>query len=389
MTAEDQPRGGATTLESGLIILVESAPDLAVEPTAQGPEVDPAPAEDLAPVIGEVGLADTVDVVAASGDMEIVYALEIDEAPDGQADPADAGTNSLQAYFNSISKRRLLDAEEEVELGRAISAGLEAKALLDAETADSPVANRGKLETMAKEGEKAQKTLVEHNLRLAVSIAKRYSKTGEPLLDLIQDGNTGLMRAAEKFDYTKGYKFSTYATWWVRQAILRGLAEKSRTIRIPVYLNDEVNRMVRIRRDLSKELGQPPSVEQVATAMGIEPSAVEELMSHNRAPINLDMQVGPSEEHTLGSVLPDDASGPEEAVILDMLPGQIEAAMAALDEREREVIRQRFGLRDGQPRTYNEIAVPFGVTGKRIGQIYHRALDKLRKAAALQAYAEG
>ncbi|WP_329108515.1 RNA polymerase sigma factor SigB [Micromonospora sp. NBC_01699] len=295
----------------------------------------------------------------------------------------------VRAYLNGIGRTKLLTAVQEVDLAKRIEAGLYAEEKL---TGDLPVALRRDLETVATQGRLAKNHLLEANLRLVVSIAKRYTGRGMAFLDLIQEGNLGLIRAVEKFDYTKGYKFSTYATWWIRQAITRAMADQARTIRIPVHMVEQVNRMVRARRDLATTLGREPSVAEVAVALGVPEFQVIELISYDREPVSLDQAVGEDGESALGDFVAsvDPREEPGDAVSRGQLRNEVEIVLATLSQREEAVIRLRFGLDDGRQRTLDEVGREFGLSRERIRQIEKVTLLKLRdpsRADRLEAYA--
>ena len=297
----------------------------------------------------------------------------------------------VRAYLNGIGRTRLLTAVEEVDLAKRIEAGLFAEEKL-ASVEDLPAGLRTDLATIATEGRAAKDRLLEANLRLVVSIAKRYTGRGMAFLDLIQEGNLGLIRAVEKFDYAKGYKFSTYATWWIRQAITRAMADQSRTIRIPVHMVEQVNRMVRARRDLSVTLGREPNVAEVAVAMGVQEFTVIELISFDREPVSLDQAVGEDGESALGDFVVgvDARQEPADTVSQGMLRDDVEIVLATLSQREQAVIRLRFGLDDGRQRTLDEVGREFGLSRERIRQIEKVTLLKLRhpsRAKRLEAYA--
>nr|WP_239076799.1 RNA polymerase sigma factor SigB [Actinocatenispora rupis] len=310
----------------------------------------------------------------------------------GRDTDTDRGTSAdlVRAYLNGIGRTRLLTAAEEVELAKQIEAGLFAEEkLLD--TAITDPALRGDLATVAEEGHAAKKRILSANLRLVVSIAKRYTGRGMPFLDLIQEGNLGLIRAAEKFDYTKGFKFSTYATWWIRQAITRAMADQARTIRIPVHMVEQVNRMVRTRRELTATLGREPSHEEIAAELGVTPFQVLELASYDREPVSLDQTVGDDGESTLADFLcrTEDRHEGDDTVSFGLLRHTVERVMDRLSDRERTVIRLRYGLDDGRQRTLDEVGLEFGLSRERIRQIEKHTLIKLREpenAVLLQEY---
>ncbi|WNM40435.1 RNA polymerase sigma factor SigB [Micromonospora halotolerans] len=306
-------------------------------------------------------------------------------------DERGVSTDLVRAYLNGIGRTKLLTAAQEVELSKRIEAGLFAEEKLSTCT---PVSGelRADLELIAAEGRAAKDHLLEANLRLVVSIAKRYTGRGMAFLDLIQEGNLGLIRAVEKFDYTKGYKFSTYATWWIRQAITRAMADQARTIRIPVHMVEQVNRMVRVRRELSVTLGREPTVAEVATALEIPEYQVIELISYDREPVSLDQTVGEDGESALGDFVAavDPNAEPGEAAGDGELRNEVRIVLATLSQREQAVIRLRFGLDDGRQRTLDEVGREFGLSRERIRQIEKVTLLKLRapeRANRLEAYA--
>nr|WP_319805832.1 RNA polymerase sigma factor SigB [Dactylosporangium fulvum] len=296
----------------------------------------------------------------------------------------------VRAYLNTIGRTKLLTAEQEVELSKRIEAGLYAEEKLTTGTVHP--AWMKTYEVIVREGRAAKAHLLEANLRLVVSIAKRYTGRGMAFLDLIQEGNLGLIRAVEKFDYTKGYKFSTYATWWIRQAITRAMADQARTIRIPVHMVEQVNRMVRVRRDLSTSLGREPVVAEIAAALGVEEYQVIELISYDREPVSLDQAVGEDGESALGDFVAriDPREEPADSVSQGMLRSEVEIVLSTLSQREQAVIRLRFGLDDGRQRTLDEVGREFGLSRERIRQIEKVTLLKLRhpsRAKRLEAYA--
>ena len=294
----------------------------------------------------------------------------------------------VRAYLNGIGRTRLLTAVEEVTLSKRIEAGLFAEERLPAASDDlAPL-----LRIIVTEGRAAKNHLLEANLRLVVSIAKRYTGRGMAFLDLIQEGNLGLIRAVEKFDYTKGYKFSTYATWWIRQAITRAMADQARTIRIPVHMVEQVNRMVRTRRDLAVSLGHEPSIAEIAKAMDVPEFQVIELISYDREPVSLDQAVGEDGESALGDFVAavDPNAEPGSTVAQGELRNDVEIVLSTLSERESAVIRLRFGLDDGRQRTLDEVGREFGLSRERIRQIEKVTMLKLRdpeRASRLEAYA--
>ncbi|HKD99184.1 MAG TPA: RNA polymerase sigma factor SigB [Micromonosporaceae bacterium] len=311
--------------------------------------------------------------------------------PDLDAEDTGGCTDIVRAYLNGIGRTKLLTAEQEVILAKRIEAGLYAEEILGGDRPLDPE-YAADLRIIAGEGHAAKNHLLEANLRLVVSLAKRYTGRGMAFLDLIQEGNCGLIRAVEKFDYTKGYKFSTYATWWIRQAITRAMADQARTIRIPVHMVEIINRMVRIRRDLATALGREPSAHEIAKAMDVDVLTVIELVGYDREPVSLDQAVGPDGESVLGDFIAADAARPEiaETVADGQLRQEVEIVLATLSRREQEVIRLRFGLDDGRSRTLEEVGVEFGLSRERIRQIEKTTLLKLRapdRARRLAVYA--
>jgi len=299
-----------------------------------------------------------------------------------------ASADSVRAYLKQIGKVALLNAEEEVELAKRIEAGLYAAERLrkaaDANDKTSPQLRRD-LRWIVRDGERAKNHLLEANLRLVVSLAKRYTGRGMAFLDLIQEGNLGLIRAVEKFDYTKGYKFSTYATWWIRQAITRAMADQARTIRIPVHMVEVINKLGRIQRELLQDLGREPTPEELAKEMDITPEKVLEIQQYAREPISLDQTIGDEGDSQLGDFIEDsEAVVAVDAVSFTLLQDQLQSVLATLSEREAGVVRLRFGLTDGQPRTLDEIGQVYGVTRERIRQIESKTMSKLRHPSRSQ-----
>ena len=299
-----------------------------------------------------------------------------------------ASADSVRAYLKQIGKVALLNAEEEVELAKRIEAGLYAaerlRRAIEAGEKVSPQLRRD-LRWIVRDGERAKNHLLEANLRLVVSLAKRYTGRGMAFLDLIQEGNLGLIRAVEKFDYTKGYKFSTYATWWIRQAITRAMADQARTIRIPVHMVEVINKLGRIQRELLQDLGREPTPEELAKEMDITPEKVLEIQQYAREPISLDQTIGDEGDSQLGDFIEDsEALVAVDAVSFTLLQDQLQSVLATLSEREAGVVRLRFGLTDGQPRTLDEIGQVYGVTRERIRQIESKTMSKLRHPSRSQ-----
>ncbi|MEJ7702986.1 MAG: RNA polymerase sigma factor [Geodermatophilaceae bacterium] len=299
-----------------------------------------------------------------------------------------ASADSVRAYLKQIGKVALLNAEEEVDLAKRIEAGLySAERVRINETESRKVSPqlRRDLNWIVRDGERAKNHLLEANLRLVVSLAKRYTGRGMAFLDLIQEGNLGLIRAVEKFDYTKGYKFSTYATWWIRQAITRAMADQARTIRIPVHMVEVINKLGRIQRELLQDLGREPTPEELAKEMDITPDKVLEIQQYAREPISLDQTIGDEGDSQLGDFIEDsEAVVAVDAVSFTLLQDQLTSVLQTLSEREAGVVRLRFGLTDGQPRTLDEIGQVYGVTRERIRQIESKTMSKLRHPSRSQ-----
>jgi RNA polymerase primary sigma factor len=299
-----------------------------------------------------------------------------------------ASADSVRAYLKQIGKVALLNAEEEVDLAKRIEAGLYgAERLRQAEEASEKLTMQYKrdLRWIVRDGERAKNHLLEANLRLVVSLAKRYTGRGMAFLDLIQEGNLGLIRAVEKFDYTKGYKFSTYATWWIRQAITRAMADQARTIRIPVHMVEVINKLGRIQRELLQDLGREPTPEELAKEMDITPDKVLEIQQYAREPISLDQTIGDEGDSQLGDFIEDsEAVVAVDAVSFTLLQDQLQSVLQTLSEREAGVVKLRFGLTDGQPRTLDEIGQVYGVTRERIRQIESKTMSKLRHPSRSQ-----
>jgi RNA polymerase primary sigma factor len=296
--------------------------------------------------------------------------------------------DSVRAYLKQIGKIALLTAEQEVKLAKRIEAGLYAAELShraeDATEKLSPQLHR-ELRLIVRDGERAKNQLLEANLRLVVSLAKRYTGRGMAFLDLIQEGNLGLIRAVEKFDYTKGFKFSTYATWWIRQAITRAMADQARTIRIPVHMMEAINTLRRIQRNLILDLGREATPEELAKEMDITPEKVLEIQHYTREPISLDQTIGDDGDSPLGDFIEDtQAIVAADAVTFTLLQDHLQSMLATLSEREASIVRLRFGLTDGQPRTLDEIGHLHGVTRERIRQIETKTMAKLRHPSRSQ-----
>jgi RNA polymerase primary sigma factor len=297
-----------------------------------------------------------------------------------------APTNDpVRMYLKEIGRVALLTAQEEVSLAKRIEAGEQATAELIEGGGKISTDHRIELRMTERDGMQAKRHLVEANLRLVVSIAKRYVGRGMAFLDLIQEGNLGLIRAVEKFDYGKGFKFSTYATWWIRQAITRAIADQARTIRIPVHMVETINKLVRMQRQLLQDLGREPTAEEIGQQMEISPQKVREIQKISQEPVSLEAPIGEEEDSSLGDFIEDsEAVVPLERASFKLLQEQLESVLTTLSEREKEVIRLRFGLVDGQPRTLEDVGKKFGVTRERIRQIESKTLSKLRHPSRSQ-----
>ena len=355
-------------------------------------EIDSGPvAEDLAEV-EEITIGDgEAEAPGGPGVEDVVWDEEESQALRQARKDAELAisADSVREYLKRIGRVALLNAEEEVELAKRIEAGLYAAERVrwsdDATEQLSPQLRRD-LRWIVRDGERAKHHLLEANLRLVVSLAKRYTGHGMPFLDLIQEGNLGLIRAVEKFDYAKGYKFSTYATWWIRQAISRAMADQARTIRIPVHMTEIINKLTRIRRALLQDLGREPTPGELATAMDTTPEKVLEIQQYAREPISLDQTIGEEGDAHLGDLIEDSqATVAVDAVSFMLLQDQLHAVLGTLSEREASIVRLRYGLIDGRPRTLDEISHVHGVTRERIRQIEVKTMAKLRHPSRSQA----
>ncbi|MGR3938597.1 RNA polymerase sigma factor RpoD/SigA [Streptomyces sp. Rer75] len=320
-------------------------------------------------------------------------AVARNQATTGGAD----GANSVRAtggeiadrdlvgmYLDEIARTPLLDAAKEVELSQAVEAGVYAQQILDGEVEDTGAAgaSREELEAIAAEGARAKDVFIRSNLRLVVAVARRYPRSGLPLLDLIQEGNAGLVRAVEKFDYTKGFKFSTYATWWIRQAITRSIADQSRTIRLPVHLVEELGRIRRVQREFNREHGREPEHTEIAEELGSTPERVSDVLDWARDPVSLNMSVDDEGETQFGDLLEDtSAVSPEQSVMTLLRSEELEDLIGRLDDRTASIIKARYGIDDGRERTLTEVGKQHGLTRERIRQIEKHALLELKKMA--------
>jgi len=363
--------------------VAEDGPDEpeAVPPAVEAVAVAAAPA---APDAQVVKIAP--EAAAASEDEEIfVFGDDDDDLPAAQVAVAGATADPVKDYLKQIGKVPLLNAEQEVELAKRIEAGLFAEEKLAEGRRTLQVDARIDLEWIAEDGTRAKNHLLEANLRLVVSLAKRYTGRGMLFLDLIQEGNLGLIRAVEKFDYTKGYKFSTYATWWIRQAITRAMADQARTIRIPVHMVEVINKLARVQRQMLQDLGREPTPDELAVELDMTPEKVIEVQKYGREPISLHTPLGEDGDSEFGDLIEDsEAIQPGEAVSFTLLQEQLHSVLDTLSEREAGVVSMRFGLTDGQPKTLDEIGKVYGVTRERIRQIESKTMSKLRHPSRSQ-----
>lgn len=327
---------------------------------------------------------DEVEEVVVPGGGFVLKNTEEDDIPAQTTTITGATADPVKDYLKQIGKVALLNAELEVELAKRIEAGLFAEEKLAGKRQLSKDLERD-LRWVVKDGQKAKSHLLEANLRLVVSLAKRYTGRGMQFLDLIQEGNLGLIRAVEKFDYTKGYKFSTYATWWIRQAITRAMADQARTIRIPVHMVEVINKLARVQRQMLQDLGREPTPEELARELDMTPEKVVEVQKYGREPISLHTPLGEEGDSEFGDLIEDsEAIVPSDAVSFTLLQEQLESVLDTLSDREAGVVRMRFGLTDGQPKTLDEIGKVYGVTRERIRQIESKTMSKLRHPSRSQ-----
>jgi RNA polymerase primary sigma factor len=362
--------------EAGVVLGNEAADAAAPAPVASAPT---AP-EDTAALQDTAALRDTgsADNTGAPDDPRAA-------APETDLDDQTSVMgDSVHTYLKSIGRRQLLTAEEEVDLAKRIEAGLFAEYKLDNEKRLSKQL-RSDLEAVAEDGRRAKAHMLEANLRLVVSVAKKYSDRGLSLLDVVQEGNLGLIRAVEKFDYTKGYKFSTYAMWWIRQAIQRGFADSARTIRLPVHVLEMLSKLSRVERDMHQRLGREPTPEELAVELDRTPDQIEELLRTSRQPISLDSTIGEDGETSIGDLI-EDVDAPEAGELVDrqLMADQLRHALDALTPREATIMSMRFGLYDGNPHTLDEIGKALGLTRERIRQLEKQSLSKLRHPSRAQ-----
>ncbi len=381
--AKKQAAGSAEVVE----VVETEAGLVAVE---DGADVDLKKAADLEAELEadlEVDLAEvaTEEKEESSDGAEFVLSdVDDTDEPVQTVTVAGATADPVKDYLKQIGKVALLNAEQEVELAKRIEAGLFAEEKL-AEGGKMDKTLKRNLEWIARDGRNAKNHLLEANLRLVVSLAKRYTGRGMLFLDLIQEGNLGLIRAVEKFDYTKGYKFSTYATWWIRQAITRAMADQARTIRIPVHMVEVINKLARVQRQMLQDLGREPTPEELARELDMTPEKVVEVQKYGREPISLHTPLGEEGDSEFGDLIEDsEAIVPSDAVSFTLLQEQLESVLETLSDREAGVVRMRFGLTDGQPKTLDEIGKVYGVTRERIRQIESKTMSKLRHPSRSQ-----
>jgi RNA polymerase primary sigma factor len=365
--------------EGEVVIDLEETEVVAEEPEEETAVVEPA---------AEPEGSNVVKLNADAGEEEeeiLVLGDDDDDLPAAQVAVAGATADPVKDYLKQIGKVPLLNAEQEVELAKRIEAGLFAEEKLADGARSLNSDQRLDMEWIAEDGTRAKNHLLEANLRLVVSLAKRYTGRGMLFLDLIQEGNLGLIRAVEKFDYTKGYKFSTYATWWIRQAITRAMADQARTIRIPVHMVEVINKLARVQRQMLQDLGREPTPEELAVELDMTPEKVIEVQKYGREPISLHTPLGEDGDSEFGDLIEDsEAIQPGEAVSFTLLQEQLHSVLDTLSEREAGVVSMRFGLTDGQPKTLDEIGKVYGVTRERIRQIESKTMSKLRHPSRSQ-----
>jgi RNA polymerase primary sigma factor len=374
--AFDQARVSPTEARSIIRELTEAGVQLGEEAAEAGELTSAAVAGEVVSEEDDEGTAEQVvaEVVART---VTVPETDLDDQTSVMGD-------SVHTYLKSIGRRSLLTAEEEVELAKRIEAGLFAEHKLETE-AKLTKQYRADLEAVADDGRRAKAHMLEANLRLVVSVAKKYSDRGLSLLDVVQEGNLGLIRAVEKFDYTKGYKFSTYAMWWIRQAIQRGFADSARTIRLPVHVLEMLSKLSRVERDMHQRLGREPTPEELAVELDRTPDQIEELLRTSRQPISLDSTIGEDGETSIGDLI-EDIDAPEASELVDrqLMASQLRSALGCLTPREATIMSMRFGLYDGNPHTLDEIGRALGLTRERIRQLEKQSLSKLRHPSRAQ-----
>jgi RNA polymerase primary sigma factor len=383
-------RAGITPAEGRSIIreLTEAGVQLGNEPAGDAVPAGASTGGDAMKTAKPAEMPDADDLTgldAAAAEAAAAAAAAAQAAAEVDLDDqTSAMGDSVHTYLKSIGRTSLLTAEQEVNLAKRIEAGLFAEHKLATEP-DLPAAYRGDLEEVAEDGRRAKAHMLEANLRLVVSVAKKYSDRGLSLLDVVQEGNLGLIRAVEKFDYTKGYKFSTYAMWWIRQAIQRGFADSARTIRLPVHVLEMLSKLSRVERDMHQRLGREPTPEELAVELDRTPDQIEELLRTSRQPISLDSTIGEDGETSIGDLI-EDVDAPEASELVDrqLMADQLRHALDALTPREATIMAMRFGLYDGNPHTLDEIGRALGLTRERIRQLEKQSLSKLRHPSRAQ-----
>ncbi len=376
----DIEAGDLEAVEADVEVVEGEEPDLTEAAALEG-ELEAELAEDLAEVQGEEKKEGEAE---EESEAFVISDVDDTDEPVQTVTVAGATADPVKDYLKQIGKVPLLNAEQEVELAKRIEAGLFAEEKLNSGVKLSKE-QRGDLEWIAEDGRRAKNHLLEANLRLVVSLAKRYTGRGMLFLDLIQEGNLGLIRAVEKFDYTKGYKFSTYATWWIRQAITRAMADQARTIRIPVHMVEVINKLARVQRQMLQDLGREPTPEELAKELDMTPEKVVEVQKYGREPISLHTPLGEDGDSEFGDLIEDsEAIVPADAVSFTLLQEQLDSVLDTLSEREAGVVKMRFGLTDGQPKTLDEIGKVYGVTRERIRQIESKTMSKLRHPSRSQ-----
>ena len=385
--AESAPTGSAPTGSAGTkggskSRAARSAPARAAKQAEPAPEPGSDPADDADADLADADVVNLEAEAAALSDSDKLAEVDLDDQTPAMGD-------SVHTYLKSIGRTSLLTAEQEVDLAKRIEAGLFAEHKLETVGLESSVGLdekfRRDLELVAEDGRRAKAHMLEANLRLVVSVAKKYSDRGLSLLDVVQEGNLGLIRAVEKFDYTKGYKFSTYAMWWIRQAIQRGFADSARTIRLPVHVLEMLSKLSRVERDMHQRLGREPTPEELAVELDRTPDQIEELLRTSRQPISLDSTIGEDGETSIGDLI-EDVDAPEASELVDrqLMAEQLRSALDALTPREATIMAMRFGLYDGNPHTLDEIGRALGLTRERIRQLEKQSLSKLRHPSRAQ-----
>jgi RNA polymerase primary sigma factor len=373
-----KPRAGGKSAKSATTSAVAATATAVAARVAPGDDADPR-------VDAGSGNGEPTDLELADGEGFVLSEVDDTDEPEQQVVVAGATADPVKDYLKQIGKVSLLNAEQEVELAKRIEAGLFAEEKLGLDPGEVSPEVYAELEWIADDGRRAKNHLLEANLRLVVSLAKRYTGRGMGFLDLIQEGNLGLIRAVEKFDYTKGYKFSTYATWWIRQAITRAMADQARTIRIPVHMVEVINKLARLQRQMLQDLGREPTPEELAKELDMTPEKVIEVRKYGREPISLHTPLGEDGDSEFGDLIEDsEAIVPTDVVTFALFREQLLSVLDTLSEREAGVISLRFGLTDGQPKTLDDIGKVYGVTRERIRQIESKTMSKLRHPSRSQ-----